>query len=138
MVRVNLISPGKLADQHLIAEYAEILMLADYIKKHPELEGIPSKYCLGTGHQKFFKNKLMYLKKRHESLKKEMRKRGFHPKRSLSLKGFPKANLHGWKPKEKDFKIIKKRIAEKIRKKPDFYRYCGKKMHARHHIKRIM
>ena len=126
MVRVNLISPKKLADQHLVAEYAEILMLAEYIKKHPELEGIPSGYCLGTGHQKFFKNKLKYLKKRHESLIKEMRRRGFHPKKSLSLKGFPKANLKDWKPKEEDFKLISKRIAQKISKKPEFYRYYGK------------
>jgi hypothetical protein len=33
MVRVNLISPSKLADQHLIAEYDEILMLLGYVHR---------------------------------------------------------------------------------------------------------
>ena len=63
MVRINLINPKKLTDQHLIAEYNEILMLLGYVKKYPKLEKIPSKYNLGKGHMLFFKNKLKYLKK---------------------------------------------------------------------------
>jgi len=74
MVRVNLINPGCLADQHLIAEYAEILMLVGYIKKHPEKDNIPARYTLKTGHMRFFKDKALYLKKRHEQLIKEMKK----------------------------------------------------------------
>ena len=74
MVRVNLIPPRKLADQHLIAEYNEILMLLGYVRKYPMTEEIPKNYCLGKGHIKFFKNKLLYLKKRHENLKNEMKK----------------------------------------------------------------
>ena len=58
MVRVNLISPEKLADQHLVAEYAEILMLIAYIKSYPSTEEIPEHYTLGEGHMKFFKNKV--------------------------------------------------------------------------------
>ena len=77
MVRVNLISPKLLSDQHLIAEYNEILMLLGYVRKYPKLVGIPKDYCLGKGHILFFKDKLGYLKERHELLKKEMRIRGF-------------------------------------------------------------
>jgi len=126
MVRVNIISPKLLADQHLIAEYNEILMLFGYVKKHPKTGKIPKEYCLGKGHMLFFKNKLKYLKKRHELLKKEMLRRGFIPKKTISLKGFPRKLLNGWRPKEKDFRIIKKRLREKISKKPGFYKYCGR------------
>ena len=46
MVRINLVDPKKLSDQHLIAEYDEILMLTAYIKKYPKIEDIPKKYLL--------------------------------------------------------------------------------------------
>lgn len=125
MVRVNLINPEFLADQHLVAEYAEILMLVEYVRRYPALEGIPKEYCLGEGHQKFFKNKLRYLEKRHQELKKEMKKRGFVSRRTLSLKAFRKGNLGDWKPGKKDYETIGKRLAWKIKKKPGFYRYYG-------------
>ena len=70
MVRINLIKPEKLSDQHLIAEYNEILMFFGYVRKYPKLNKVPLKYCLGEGHILFFKNKLLYLKKRHELITK--------------------------------------------------------------------
>ena len=126
MVRVNLINPFKLADQHLIAEYDEILMLLGYVKKYPNQIGIPNQYSLGKGHIKFFKNKLLYLKKRHELLRKEMKKRGFIPKKTINLKLFRKSLRNDWKPAERDFSIIKQRLIEKIRRKPLYYRYYSK------------
>jgi deoxyribonuclease (pyrimidine dimer) len=121
MVRVNIINPRFLTDQHLIAEYNELLMLVAYIRKFPKKEGIPLRYCLGKGHMKFFKDKLGYLKKRHELLKKEMKIRGFKARKSLG-----KVNSKDWKASSKDKEIIKKRIIEKIKLKPGFYRYYGK------------
>ena len=126
MVRVNLLHPKKLADQHLIAEYNEILMLVAYIRKHSSIEDIPTSYCLNKGHMKFFKNKLAYLKKRHEHLKAEMKVRGFQANKTISLKGFGKNNVQNWTPTTKDFTIITKRITEKLRMKPTYYRYYGK------------
>ena len=127
MVRVNLIKPEFLADQHLVAEYAEVLMLVEYVKRYPALEGIPGKYCLGEGHQKFFKNKLKYLERRHVQLKKEMRRRGFNARKTLSLKGFRKENLGDWEPGEEDYGVIGKRLIWKIKEKPGFYRYYGER-----------
>lgn len=126
MVRVNLVNPKKLADQHLIAEYNEILMLVAYIKKHPKLESIPRDYCLGRGHMIFFKNKLMYLKNRHEKLKSEMRKRGFNTNKTLKINSFGKKNRIDWSPRKKDFNLIKKRLIMKLKLKPRYYRYYGK------------
>ena len=129
MVRINLINPKYLADQHLIAEYVEIMMLFGYVKKYPIVEEnkMPGKYCLGKGHIIFFKNKLMYLKKRHELLKKEMKKRNFETKKTIFLKKFSNKLINDWKPLKTDKEIIKKRLLWKIMKKPEYYRYYGEK-----------
>jgi deoxyribonuclease (pyrimidine dimer) len=125
MVRINILNPKCLSDQHLIAEYNEILMLAGYVRKYPNVGVVPRKYCLGKGHILFFKNKLIYLYKRHNKLADEMGLRGFHARKSFTLKKFDKALLNDWKPTNKDRLLIKKRIVSKIRLKPDWYRYCG-------------
>ena len=57
MVRINIINPKKLADQHLVAEYNEILMLIGHIKKFPKINNPPKNYTLDKGHINFFKNK---------------------------------------------------------------------------------
>jgi deoxyribonuclease (pyrimidine dimer) len=125
MVRINLIKPKYLADQHLIAEYNEILMLFGYVKKYPKCTNIPSNYLLGSGHITFFKNKLLYLKKRHDMIKNEMRRRGFAPKKTIDLSIFSRNLIKDWKPDEMDKKIIRNRIIEKLKTKPNFYRYHG-------------
>ena len=127
MVRINLIDPKGLADQHLVAEYNEILMLLGYVRRYPEEKDIPEQYTLNKGHIKFFKNKLIYIKNRHELLKKEMIRRTFKPEKTIDLNEFPENLANDWKPREQDFIIIKQRISEKIKQKPEFYRYCGQK-----------
>ena len=129
MVRINLVHPKQLADQHLVAEYNEILMLAAYIRKYPDLKNIPKKYCLGCGHMMFFKNKVVYLRQRHELLKVEMKQRGFRTAKSINLNVFRKENKGKWKPVAQDVVVITKRILSKLRLKPTYYRYCGKYRH---------
>lgn len=132
MVRVNLIHPKKLADQHLVAEYNEILMLLGYVTRYPEIKiikgksEIPENYTLNKGHMLFFKDKLKYLKKRHEQIKKEMKKRRFKMDVTIDLKKYPKSLHNDWKPKQRDILIIKERLIWKINKKPKYYRYYGK------------
>ncbi|MBW2987477.1 pyrimidine dimer DNA glycosylase/endonuclease V [Candidatus Woesearchaeota archaeon] len=127
MVRVNIINPRCLTDQHLVAEYLEILMLVSYVKKHPDTGEIPKDYRLGKGHILFFKNKLLYLKKRHERLKKEMKRRGFKATKTVSLRGCKKSFMKGWRPSKKDKEIIKKRLIARIRRKPSYFKYFRKK-----------
>lgn len=127
MVRINLLKPKQLADQHLIAEYNEILMLFGHVKKFPKINDMPSDYCLGKGHITFFKNKLLYLKKRHEEIKKEMKKRGYATNKTINLKQYDMELCNDWKPKRCDKELIRKRITEKLKKKPEYYRYYGEK-----------
>jgi len=127
MVRINIINPKKLADQHLIAEYNEILMLLGYVRKYPEIKDVPESYCLGKGHIKFFKNKLFYLNNRHETLKKEMMKRGFRAEKNIDLNEFPRFLLGDWRASFKDKELIIERLKEKISQKPEYYNYYKKK-----------
>lgn len=129
MVRINIINPKFLADQHLIAEYNETLMLLGYVKKNPELniKKIPEKYKLGPGHILFFKNKLKYLDKRFLILKQEMNKRGFSSNMNIDLSLFQKNLINDWEPRDEDKKIIKERLTYKINLKPDYYRYYKEK-----------
>ncbi len=126
MVRINLVDPRTLSDQHLIAEYNEILMLRGYILRHPLLTTRISNYRLGKGHILFFKDKVLYLKKRHQLLKEEMKRRSFHPIKFFLLVGIPKKLWKDWKPTQKEIKIIKQRILQRVKEKPLFYRYYGK------------
>ncbi len=127
MVRINIISPKLLSDQHLLAEHLEIIMLISYARKN-HLKEIPARYCLGKGHITFFKDKIRYLQKRHLEIQKEMRERGFKPKAKIDLKGINSHLLNDWIPVAGDEKIIKKRILWKIREKQGYYRYYGRKM----------
>ena len=126
MVRINLINPKNLTDQHLIAEYNEILILCGSTKKFPKIKNMPSEYKLGKGHITFFKNKIVYLQKRHELIKKEMIVRGFKPKKKISILKLSKSLLNDWSPRKEDYIIIKQRITERILQKPQWYRYYGK------------
>ncbi|MBU0756636.1 MAG: pyrimidine dimer DNA glycosylase/endonuclease V [Nanoarchaeota archaeon] len=123
-----MIDPRRLADQHLIAEYNEILMIFGYVSKYPKLGIISTKYTLGKGHMIFFKNKLKYLKKRHELIKREMKIRGFNATKTINLAKFDKILIRDWWASEEDIKIIKERLITKINSKPRFYRYYGKIM----------
>ena len=98
-------------------------MLLGYVRKHPKIHQINHDYCLGEGHIKFFKNKLKYLQKRHELIKKEMKKRSFKINKTIDLKEFPDELKNDWIPKQEHLKIIKKRLKEKINLRKDFYRY---------------
>jgi deoxyribonuclease (pyrimidine dimer) len=125
MVRINLIDPKALADQHLVAEYNEMLMLVGYVHKYPDLSGIPHRYTLGTGHIRFFKDKLGYIQKRFARVKREMVSRGFRPTKELDLSGFGSCHTRQWTPRKEDYHIIRRRLADRLRMKPGFYRYCG-------------
>tara|TARA_Y100000593_G_C4147388_1_gene255292 strand:+ start:213 stop:623 length:411 start_codon:yes stop_codon:yes gene_type:complete len=131
MTRINIIDVSELTDQHLIAEYREITMVPGSLRRtllskigYQESK-VPKKYTLNNGHVYFFYNKGLYLYKRYRQLVTEMKQRGFNPDKSRK---FPKDifidnNLYNdWIPTIEDYKIIRKRISEKIAIKPDWYR----------------
>ena len=131
MTRINIIPVEELFDQHLIAEYREITMIPAALKrtlkskKGLDVSRINSKYTLNKGHVYFFYNKGQYLHKRYLDLISEMKKRGFSPSdnRTFPDKIFINNNLYNdWMPDRDDLLLIRKRINQKIKMKPNWYR----------------
>lgn len=127
MTRINIVPPSELYDQHLMAEYREIFMVPAALKRSiasKKVYGIPKKYCLGTGHVKFFYDKGLYLFKRYNLLIEELLHRGYNldPTRKFPIEAFPKQFYNDWCPTEVDLKLIRSRINEKVNLKPEWYR----------------
>ena len=83
MTRINLVEPHQLTDKHLMAEYHELPRIFTAVLKlqaqgkTPADVDIPENYVLGTGHMKFFYNKISWLHRRYEKLRNELSSRGF-------------------------------------------------------------
>ena len=81
MTRINVVNPSELSGPHLVAEYRElprVFSLARKAQHELHKKKIPQEYTLGTGHEVFFRDKLLYLAKRYERIHKECIKRGFN------------------------------------------------------------
>ena len=80
MTRINVgMKPTELHDRHLIAEHREIIRIPNLIRKGSYcMDGQPDQFKLGTGHVKFFYDKLMYLHIRYLYLYDECIRRGFN------------------------------------------------------------
>ena len=116
MTRINVgIPPAELINQHLIAEHREIKRIPNCIAKGKyNMEGIPNKFKLGTGHVKFFYNKLLYLKKRYIILYNECIKRGFNVQNYTSAwDNVPQKLMNDYKVKANDCRIIRQRINDR-------------------------
>lgn len=125
MTRINAtISPKKLCDQHLIAEYREILRVFKLAKT---IEKPPKEFTLGIGHVTFFFDKLMYAHKRFDSLRSEIFDRGFRPKMefdSTVLKS--KTSLYNdWEGTDKANELVTLRILQRAEAMKGI-RYRGK------------
>ena len=132
MTRINLIKPSELSDQHLIAEYREIFMIGSALQRSinskswkKTIENLPKEFTLNTGHFKFFYNKGRYLHKRYLDLIDEMQSRGMNPnlERQFKKEQWPIELYNDWQPTEKDMQLIRKRIKQKIKEKPSWYRW---------------
>lgn len=119
MTRINVgIPPKQLTRQHLIAEHREIKRIPNSIAGgRYSLEGVPPFFKLGTGHVKFFYNKLLYLKRRYEAIYEECLRRGYN----VSYYGdcwnnVPQELMNDYIPTEQDAAIVRERINERLTK----------------------
>jgi deoxyribonuclease (pyrimidine dimer) len=123
MTRINVVRPSHLHDKHLLAEYRELprvfsLVRAAQLKgKGPADLGLPTAYCLGQGHVKFFYDKLAYLLCRQKMLISELEFRGFSPNftqpEALAL-GLRRHWMNDWAPSADDQLINCMRIVERM------------------------
>jgi deoxyribonuclease (pyrimidine dimer) len=140
-MRINVIDPRLLLDQHLVAEYREIKMLPKaFIRTLRSRLGlietkIPTEYVLGKGHGYFFYDKLLYIEERFEAILKEIKLRGFTTNftslydenfdYSLDVVESFKA-YNSYNPTYKDCCVNVSRIIDRFDEVDNFYRYYGR------------
>jgi len=116
MTRINLsVPPAKLINSHLLAEHREIVRIPNCVKKgRYSMKGQPDQFTLGTGHVKFFYDKIGYLKSRYESIYAECKKRGFNITYfGDAFDGVNRSMMKDYTPNDRDREIIKGRLVEK-------------------------
>lgn len=133
MTRINAGIPVKsLTDEHLLAEHREIKRMCVYVEKSSGT-GIPETFRLGTGHVKFFSDKMQYVSERYSAILKECQKREFlvtDYSRNFELcrTGHPES-FGRYEPSKKDAEIVRERIKERILAgKPGFYHYYSERI----------
>ena len=120
MTRINCVPVEELNRKHLAAEYYELPRIFTMVHnllekgKDPAKSDIPKAYVLGTGHMKFFYNKLAWLAGRYAELHIEMRVRGMNPKPLDNLLvGIPTHLLNDWVPTKNAMELNRKRLKER-------------------------
>ena len=80
MTRINSgIDHSKLVNAHAFAEYRELTRIpTDVLSGKANLNKIPGKFTLNTGHESFFYDKQLYLMKRYKMLLKSVIERGYN------------------------------------------------------------
>ena len=118
MTRINCIPVQELVDKHLLAEYRELPRVFGLARLPAPSEVFPTEYTLGTGHVKFFYNKLEYLNKRFLSIVGELNQRGFNIHyQHLPKIYFDNPNLllwNDWEPTDEAMQINRDRIKERL------------------------
>jgi deoxyribonuclease (pyrimidine dimer) len=119
MTRINCGIPvEELANKHLFAELREMKRIPNcIIKGRFNLANQPKEFTLGTGHVKFFYDKLLYLKNRNDLLYNECLRRGINASDYTesylaAIKKFPKL-ANDYTPSDRDRSIIRERIKER-------------------------
>jgi deoxyribonuclease (pyrimidine dimer) len=133
MTRINCIPVEFLIDQHLLAEYREMLRIPAALRKSMKAGrpvATPLFYKMSEGHIKFFYDKGEFLRKRHIELKSELKRRGLnHSDLSLSLSDFRHYGFMGdWDPDYEAMLVNTERLLERIDGMKNEPRYCGNKI----------
>lgn len=149
-MRINIIPPKELYDQHLMAEIREIKMLPKALvrsinsKQGIDFKNLPKQfptYTLNKGHGKFFYNKLGFIERRFQELLNEANLRGFTLQQKtkelydseynysslMAYKDNPFINIYqDYFPSKVEQEINKERIELRRQEKIGFYKYYGK------------
>ena len=119
MTRINVVPVEELCNQMLFAEHRELTRIPNMLnsgKLQTQYRDAPLEYTLGSGHVKYFVDKLGYLKKRYDALHQELLQRGYNVT-YIWPDSLPKyAILGDYSPTEKALTINRERIKERLPK----------------------
>lgn len=129
MTRINTIHPSDLTSEWLTAEWRELPRIVNELEKHSarfKPENIPSEYTLNKGHVTFFRDKLLFLAKRHRELKRELKRRNIKHDKRVKVELFYLSDTiknqacNDWTPHKDDHSVLIERLQERfdLRKKP--------------------
>lgn len=131
-MRINIINPKYLTDNHLIAEYRETKMSTYYYvrskssKNGIDKSKISERYTLNKGHGYMWFNKFGFIDKRFNSICLEMRERGFKTNFTvLNFEGIESEVFGDFIPTQEDKRINLDRILIRIAKQPNWYKFRG-------------
>jgi deoxyribonuclease (pyrimidine dimer) len=117
MTRISVgVRAVELCDAHLIKERIELLRIPNAIKSGKAVvKDIPKKFTLGTGHVKFFYDKIGYLHHRYLELTAECIERDFNiTDFSDSFKGVSSTLCNDYIETEDDRRIVVDRVNERL------------------------
>lgn len=125
MTRINIVSVKEISNKQLMAEYHESIRVFGYVLKSKSIPSdIPSHYCLGKGHVKFFFNKIPYLLNRYKEINKELTNRGYClnnetflknlEKGKLALQKYPEIQRNDWTPSFEEMMVNQARVDERL------------------------
>lgn len=130
MTRINLIPVSELSDQHLLAEYRELPRVIK--QEHIYIGDSPDKYTLGKGHIKWAVTHGTFCMYRYYLICEEMKYRGFtvnYPHEDLEkLADEKQIYMYSkpYTPTPEDIELSRNRIIEKLKQKPDWYRWTNR------------
>jgi hypothetical protein len=112
MTRINVgIRAKELPDKLLLAEHREIKRIPNQIRGKTITTQIPTAFTLGTGHVRFFYNKLGYLKRRYQELYNECQRRQFNVNNYINA--WDNLPLGEYNERPQDRQIVLERIHSK-------------------------
>jgi deoxyribonuclease (pyrimidine dimer) len=129
MTRINIGVPTiALSDEHLLSEYRElprVIKLAEKsftsLTRDKFYEAIPQQFCMGTGHVKFFYNKLAFLHNRFAEITSHLvMRRKFALDYNIidsvmfSFTNCPNELYNDYTPTTQDMQLIYNRLKEKV------------------------
>ena len=116
MTRINVgIEPREIPSKQLLAEHREIKRIPNCVAsgKYKPVN-IPETFRLGTGHVKFFVNKLNYLLKRYKKIYTECVQRGYNvTDYSEAWNGVPDNLMQDYQPSQQDRELLLERFRER-------------------------
>lgn len=126
MTRINSAIPVKLlTDEMLLAEHREIKRLHSVLSKAIQcnsINKIPSRFCLGSGHVKFFLNKMLFIFNRYTIIKNECILRNFNiTDYSSNFLSIDNQYMNDYCPTKDEYNLLKDRITERINNSNKLY-----------------
>lgn len=134
MTRINsAIAPKHLTDEHLLAEHREIKRLPYCLNKaisSGSIKHIPKTFVLGRGHVTFFLDKMGFISKRYDDIRKECIRRGFLVEDySENFNNIGQLYCKSYVPTKEEKELLIYRISDRLENttKP-YWHYYGQKV----------